>query len=113
MRHLFLSILLIAGIAGSCLAQIEPTLEQMKFYTPEWQGERDKGGRPLVSDELMDRLINISIEEVWGVLRGERYRNQFESGWEMLHPDQPFVGRALTVQYMPTRPDLNNQLKKY
>lgn len=112
MRNLFLSVLFIAGIAGNCLAQIEPTVEQMKFYTPEWQGERDKGGRPLVSMELMNRLKNISIEEAWGVLRGEGYRNQFESGWEMIHPDEPFVGRALTVQYMPTRPDLNDQLKK-
>jgi 4-hydroxy-4-methyl-2-oxoglutarate aldolase len=112
MRHLFFSVFFIACLVGSSLAQIEPTPEQMKFYTPEWQGERDKGGRPLVSGELMDRLINISIEEAWGVLRGEGYRNQFESGWEMLHPEKPFVGRALTVQYMPERPDLNNQIKK-
>ena len=93
-------------------AQIEPSIELMKFYTPEWKGERDASGRPsIVSDELLDRLLNLSIEEAWGVLRGEGYHNQFESGWEMIHVDQPFVGRALTVQYMPTRPDINEQIK--
>jgi regulator of RNase E activity RraA len=84
----------------------------MKFYTPEWQGERDAGGRPIVSEELLDRLLNLSIEEAWGVLRGEGYHNQFEGGWEMIHPEKPFVGRALTVQYMPNRPDINNQIKQ-
>lgn len=64
----------------------------------------------MVSDELMDRLLNLSIEEAWGVLRGEGYHNQFESGWEMIHMDKPFVGRALTVQYMPTRPEINKQI---
>jgi 4-hydroxy-4-methyl-2-oxoglutarate aldolase len=84
----------------------------MKFYTPEWQGERDAGGRPIVSAELLERLLNLSIEEAWGVLRGEGYHNQFEGGWEMIHPEKPFVGRALTVQYMPNRPDINNQIKQ-
>jgi regulator of RNase E activity RraA len=46
------------------------------------------------------------------VLRGEGYHNQFEGGWEMIHPEKPFVGRALTVQYMPNRPDINNQIKQ-
>lgn len=93
-------------------AQIEPTPEQMKFYTPQWQGERDASGRPIVPGELLDRLLNLSIEEAWGVLRGEGYHNQYEGGWEMIHNDKPFVGRALTVQYMPNRPDINDQIKQ-
>jgi 4-hydroxy-4-methyl-2-oxoglutarate aldolase len=93
-------------------AQIEPTKEQMLYYTPEWKGERDAGGRPVVPGELLERLLNLSIEEAWGVLRGEGYHNQYEGGWEMIHTDKPFVGRALTVQYMPARPDINEQIKK-
>ncbi|MBN1820388.1 MAG: RraA family protein [Prolixibacteraceae bacterium] len=92
------------------IAQIQPSVDLMKFYTPDWEGERDQYGRPMVPDELLDRLLNLSIEEVWGVLRNERFNNQFEGGWEMLHSDQPFVGRALTAQYMPLRPDLNNKI---
>ncbi|MDB4584157.1 RraA family protein [Draconibacterium sp.] len=107
-------ILLIAIIAGTCWlgnAQIEPTKEMMEFYTPKWEGEREEGGRPIVSDDLLDRLLNLSIEEAWGVLRGEGYHNQFEGGWETIN-DIPFVGRALTVQYSPNRPEINEQLMK-
>src|SRR5690606_36912835 len=38
--------------------------------------------------------------------------NQYEGNWEMIHTDKPFVGRALTVQYMPVRPDINDQIMK-
>jgi regulator of RNase E activity RraA len=112
MKKFILAIVVLVGITGFGTAQIEPSVDQMKFYTPEWQGERDAGGRPIVSEELLDRLLNLSIEEAWGVLRGEGYHNQFEGGWEMIHPEKPFVGRALTVQYMPNRPDINNQIKQ-
>jgi regulator of RNase E activity RraA len=97
-------------ISFPLLAQIEPTQELMNFYTADWTGERLADGRPKVSDELLQRLKNISIEEAWGVMRGEGYHNQFESGWVMLHPDKPFVGRALTAQYMPLRPDVNQRI---
>jgi regulator of RNase E activity RraA len=39
-------------------------------------------------------------------MRTHGYDHQFEGGWQMLHPDQPFVGRALTAAYLPSRPDL-------
>jgi 4-hydroxy-4-methyl-2-oxoglutarate aldolase len=112
MKKFILVIVVLVGITNFVQSQIEPTVEQMKFYTPQWQGERDAGGRPIVSAELLERLLNLSIEEAWGVLRGEGYHNQFEGGWEMIHPEKPFVGRALTVQYMPNRPDINNQIKQ-
>lgn len=91
-------------------AQIEVNQELMGFYTQDWQGERLPDGRPKVSSELLARLKNISIEEAWGILRNEGFNNQFESGWEMLHPDVPFVGRALTALYMPLRPDVNQRI---
>ena len=90
--------------------QITISAEEMEFYTAEWTGERTDDGRPLVSDALLKRLKNISIEEAWGYLRNKGYNNQFERGWEMLHDDQPFVGRALTAVYMPLRPEFNERL---
>lgn len=112
MKKFILFLVVLVGTTSLGTAQIESSVEQMKFYTPEWQGERDAGGRPIVPDNLLDRLLNLSIEEAWGVLRGEGYHNQFEGGWEMIHPEKPFVGRALTVQYMPNRPDISNQIKQ-
>ena len=46
--------------------------------TSEWKGERFTDGRQKVSDALLDRLRNISIEEALGVLRNRGYQNQFE-----------------------------------
>lgn len=105
-----LLLVFVATVVMEVSAQVEATVEQIKYYTPEWTGERDAGGRPVVPRELLDRLLALSIEEAWGVLRGEGYNNQYEGGWEMIHPDQPFAGRALTVQYMPLRPDINSRI---
>ncbi len=110
MKKLILFIAIIAGTTGFTKAQIEPSNELMKFYTPEWEGERDAGGRPIVPDELLDRLLNLSIEEAWGILRNEEYHNQFEGGWTTIN-DKPFVGRALTVQYSPSRPEIKEQIE--
>ncbi len=96
--------------ANSLFAQTIISDDLMNFYTAEWEGGRTKDGRPKVSDDLLKRLKNISIEEAWGVLRGEGYNNQFESGWKMLHEDEAFVGRALTAQYMPLRPGVNERI---
>jgi len=91
---------------------ITPSKEQMDYYTQDWEGKRAEDGRPFVSDDLLNRLKNISIEEAWGVLRGKGYHNQFAGNWEMLHADEPFVGRALTAQYFPGRPDYTDRVLK-
>jgi len=87
-------------------AQIKQTKEQIAFYTSEWKGERFPDGRPKVADDLLTRALDVSIEDVWDYLRGKGYVNQFEGGWQALHPDKPFAGRALTAQFMPRRPDM-------
>ena len=110
MKNLSLIILGLLLMANPLRAQTVISDELMKFYTVEWKGERTTDGRPQVSDDLLKRLKNISIEEAWGVLRGEGFNNQFEGGWKMLHDDEAFVGRALTTQYMPLRPDVNKRI---
>src|SRR5579872_4836653 len=87
-------------------AQIKQTKEQILFYTSEWKGERFPDGRPKVPDGLLTRALDVSIEDVWDYLRGQGYVNQFEAGWQALHVDKPFAGRALTAQFMPRRPDM-------
>ena len=111
MKTIFGLLILIAVSTLEMQAQIVPPNEKIEYYSSLWKGERDKYGRPLVPEQLMDRLLNLSIEEAWGVLRNEGYHCQFEGGWQMLN-DKPFVGRALTVQYMPTRPDMAEPIKK-
>jgi len=106
---LFLSILTSTQIA---IAQdITLSREEMIELTSEWEGERYPDGRPKVPQNMLERAKNISIEEAWGVLRNKGYTNQFEGDWKMIHEDQPVVGRALTAQYMPTRPDMDEKIK--
>lgn len=87
-------------------AQVKMTREQMMFYTLDWKGDRFLDGRPKVPDDLLKRALDVSLEDVWDYLRGKHYRNQFEGGWQALHIEKPFAGRALTAQYMPLRPDM-------
>ena len=104
----------IFAIVAGCLligalpsaAQVKMTREQMMFYTSDWKGDRFPDGRPKVSDDLLKRVQEVSIEDVWDYLRAHGYHNQFEGGWQALHIEKPFAGRALTAQYMPVRPDI-------
>jgi regulator of RNase E activity RraA len=84
--------------------------DQMIALTSQWQGERYPDGRPKVPSAILDRMKDVSLEEAWGVLRGAGYHKQFEGEWKMIHSDEPVVGRALTAQYMPGRPDVEGYI---
>ena len=86
--------------------------EYIKVLTTEWKGERLPDGRPKVSDAILARLKNISMEEAWGVLRGKGYMNQYEGNWEIIWPDSAMTGRVVTAQYIPLRPDYQNYVKE-
>jgi 4-hydroxy-4-methyl-2-oxoglutarate aldolase len=103
--------LICVGLADSAAAYAQiATAEEVTFYTQEWEGERFPDGRPRLSQNLLERLKNISIEEAWGVLRGAGYHNQFAGDWVMLHEDRPFTGQALTAQYLPRRPEYADRI---
>src|ERR1039458_9964104 len=82
------------------------TREQLIEYTAQTPFERFPDGRPKVPDALMQRARGMSVEEVFGVLPGKGFRNQYEDGFQVLHPGKKMVGREFTVQFMPTRPDV-------
>ncbi|WP_422349861.1 RraA family protein [Flagellimonas sp.] len=107
------TVCLVAFILVQASVQAQTTSkEQILFLTPQWQGERFDDGRPKVADDVLERMKKVTIEEAWGVLRNEGYHNQFEGGWQPLHDDVVVVGRALTVQYMPNRPDVATVIKE-
>ena len=83
------------------------TREQMIKYTAKSQFERFPDGRPKVDDRLLERVKGLSLEEAWGFLISKGYKHQF-AGWDfqVLHPGKILVGRAVTAQYLPLRPDL-------
>ncbi|HEX3436036.1 MAG TPA: RraA family protein [Pseudacidobacterium sp.] len=108
-----LSIILLVGfvIAIPAFSQVKTTREQIMFYTSGWKGERFPDGRPKLPDDLLQRALDVSVEDVWDFLQDKGYRCQFEGGWQALHIDKPFAGRALTAQYMPRRPDMAKAIK--
>src|SRR5579872_820089 len=84
--------------------------DQVVFLTQEWKGERYVDGRPKVPDAILARMKNVGIEEAWGILKNKGFNNQYDGNWQRLRDDEPFVGRALTAQYMPLRPDLQARM---
>jgi len=94
------------ALATPAVAQVKQTRDQILFYTSQYKGERFPDGRPKVADNLLQRVVNVSIEDLWDYLRDKGYNCQFDTGFQMLHPEKPFAGRALTTQYMPLRRDM-------
>jgi len=86
--------------------------DELIFLTSEWKGERFADGRPKISGELLERARKIGIEEAWTVLRNEGYKNQFEGNWKMVNDSVRVVGRVVTAQYMPSRPDVEARIKE-
>jgi len=84
---------------------------ELVFLTSAWKGERFEDGRPKISDSLLQRAKHIMIDDAWTVLRNEGYLNQFEGGWKTVN-DTPMTGRAFTAMYMPSRPDVEKNIKE-
>ncbi len=101
------ALLVSCGLALPASSQVfSLTKEQMIEFTKLNTYERFPDGRPKVPIELIERIGELSVEEAWGVLRGEGYMKQYADGFEILKPGQRLVGRAVTAQYLPHRPDL-------
>ena len=115
MRFNLSSLFSILFIGLTCLVTVHAqtiSKEELTFLTSEWKGERFPDGRPKVSDDLVRRVRNISIEEAWVVLQNEGYNCQFDGNWKMIRSDIPVSGRAVTAQFMPSRPDLEKNIKE-
>ena len=87
--------------------RLEPTPADLEALTPLNPFDRFPDGRPRVPDEVLDRLLVATTEQAWKVLDTEGYRFQFEGGWEETHPGRVTVGRAVTAQFLPFRPDFH------
>jgi regulator of RNase E activity RraA len=86
--------------------------EEVEYLTPLWKGERLEDGRPKVPDSVLERMRNLTLEEVWSKSWGFNYEFQIETDLKTTHPtDKPLVGRALPIQCMPMRPDLHQVTK--
>lgn len=104
MRYAFL-VLAIAAVPQIRAQVFSLSKEQLIKYTAQNPFDRFSDGRPKVPDALLEKLKDMSSEEVLG-LTARGFRNQWEAGWQVLHPEKTLIGRAVTLQMMPTRPDI-------
>lgn len=85
--------------------------EDIIEMTSKWTGERLLDGRPKVSDEDLNELRKLTLEEIWQPLYNAGFLNQFEEKLYRLHDDIKLVGRAVTCAYIPSRPDLEETVR--
>lgn len=112
MRQVSLIIAALIFTASIALAQrVGSTPEIVKNWTSQWKGERFDDGRPKVPDLVLERLQNCTLEQIWGYLGRKGYNNQVEKNWIILKPGETMVGRVVTAQFMPSRPDLDSLVK--
>ena len=107
-------LILIFFIISSINSAFSQTIskEELIFLTSEWKGERFSDGRPKISDDLILRARKLSLEDAWQILNNEGYTNQFDGNWKMVHDDVPIIGRAVTATFMPSRPDIEKNIKE-
>jgi regulator of RNase E activity RraA len=107
MMRILLALVFVLTVAPSAAGQPGVfTREQLIEYTPDWKGERFSDGRPKVADAILDRMKHVTLQEAWAVVTGAGFSHQFEDNWLSIHADQVLVGRALTSEWLPGRPDI-------
>lgn len=60
--------------------------------------------------DLFERLARVPLEAVWSQLVAKGYEHCFINELDALHPNRRLVGRARTARYLPTRPDLREEI---
>jgi 4-hydroxy-4-methyl-2-oxoglutarate aldolase len=96
--------LLFAAITLAAQTAAPPQLRANRdTYHPVTDFLKDK--RATVTDEQMAELAKFPLEAIWGTLRGLGYTNSSYAGLKPTRPSR-LVGRALTLRYLPRRPDL-------
>ncbi len=92
--------------------RVQPSREDMIALTKLNPFDRFDDGRPRVPDDLLERMKLVTTEEAWGVMRQHGYNRQFEGNWMQTHPGTILVGRAVTAQFIPHRPDFHDVVQQ-
>lgn len=96
------------------------TLAAQTAAPPQLRANRDtyhpvtdylKNKRATVTDEQLNELAKYPLEAIWGMLRGLGYTNSHYAGLKPTRPSARLVGRALTIRYLPRRPDLTEAMQ--
>lgn len=104
--HSYLRLASIAALLLPAYAQMhEMSKEQLLKYTSKNPYARFADGRPNVPDEVLEKLRSMSAEEILPIVR-RGFPNQYADGFKILDPKKNLIGRAFTLQLVPSRPDV-------
>lgn len=87
--------------------RVSPSSDDVAAFTPLWEEGRFSDGRPNVPDAVLATLRDATTEQAWSILRDHGFDRQFAGDWMETHPGRVIVGRAVTAQFLPHRPDLD------
>ncbi len=91
---------------------LQPSREDLIELTQLNPYDRFPDGRPRVPDDLLERMKLVTTEEAWAVLLNHGFPRQFEGNWKETHPGTITVGRAVTAQFLPHRPDYQDAIQQ-
>ena len=97
-----------AVAAAQAVAASGPAVQVHRAARDTWTPIMEvlKPERTPVTEAQLQRLRELPLEAVWGSLQGKGYRLCFEGGFQLTQPSPKVVGRAVTMRYLPVRPDL-------
>lgn len=87
---------------GQSRLEVPDFHRELSPYVLERLGESDR--------DLFEKLARAPLEAVWSQLTAKGYNHCFINELDALHPDRRLVGRARTARYLPTRPDLREEI---
>jgi regulator of RNase E activity RraA len=111
LKKFLLPLCLLSGVIVKAQS-IGASPDYIKAITADYKGERFADGRPKIADATLERLQNATLEQIWGFLGRKGFHNQVEKDWIILKPGETMVGRVVTAQFMPSRPDLDSVVKR-
>ena len=98
-------------VASACSAQVtpDPRLRANRdTYSPILEVLRAR--RTPATDQQLEKLKGLPLEAIWGAIQGLGYTNCHFSGMKSTRPAERLVGRALTIRYLPRRPDVDEAM---
>ena len=103
-----IAMIVLVGLAGAIPGRAQVfrmTPEELIKYTAGNPFDRFPDGRPKVPDSILERVKDMSMEEVYGV-ESMGFPSQYTGDWKIVNPQKKLVGRAVTLLLMPIRPEV-------
>lgn len=104
---------IVAVLSGLLIVNAAHAQESLRTARPTYSPLMDvlKNSRDVVvTDAQLKELESIQIEAIWDAI-GD-YQGTYVTGFHATQPGQQIAGRALTIRFLPLRPDVRDGLNQ-